>query len=62
MEKCTGCGACSRACKMKVDVTKNINSAECIRCGQCVAACSENAIGRTKILSGNRGEKMGEEG
>lgn len=42
--KCTRCGACERACKMNVEVTKNINSAECIRCGACKAACPHGAI------------------
>jgi len=42
--KCTHCGACTRACKMNVEVTKNINSAECIRCGACKSACPHGAI------------------
>ena len=31
--KCVSCGACARACKMDVDITKTPNHAECIRCG-----------------------------
>ena len=42
--KCTHCGACTRACKMNVQVTEHINSAECIRCGACKAACPHGAI------------------
>ena len=42
--KCTNCGACTRACKMQVDVTKNINSVECIRCGKCKEVCPSDAI------------------
>jgi ferredoxin-type protein NapH len=42
--RCTHCGACERACKMGVDVTKNINSIECIRCGECRNACKFGAI------------------
>lgn len=49
-EKCTGCGACSRACLMRIEVTENVNSAECIRCGRCVAACPEGAIGRRPLF------------
>lgn len=29
---------------MQVDVTKNINSPECIRCGECAKICSASAI------------------
>ena len=40
-ERCTGCNACVRSCKMDV---KNINSAECIRCGECRSVCAFGAI------------------
>lgn len=43
-DKCTNCGACSKACKMEIDVCKNPNSPECIRCGECKTACSYGAI------------------
>ncbi len=46
-EKCTACGACSRVCKMDVDVTRSPNSAECIRCGDCAASCPHRAISKT---------------
>ena len=42
--RCTHCGACERACKMNVEVTKDINSPECIRCGACKTACPHGAI------------------
>lgn len=42
--KCTGCKTCEKQCKMQVRVTENINAAECIRCGDCIAACPEKAI------------------
>ncbi len=43
-EKCTGCKACAAACDMCVNPLENPNSAECIRCGKCVSACSAKAI------------------
>lgn len=43
-ERCTDCGACRKACKMNLGVTKNPNSLECIRCGDCISACGEHAI------------------
>ncbi len=42
--KCTGCGACARACKMQVDPAKDANHPECIRCGACKKACPVKAI------------------
>lgn len=43
-EKCISCHACEKACPMQVDILKNINSPECIRCGKCKAVCSTKAI------------------
>lgn len=43
-EKCTSCQACVRTCKMNVEVYKNPNSAECIRCGNCKTICPTGAI------------------
>lgn len=43
-DKCTSCGACAKKCKMDIEVYKNPNSLECIRCGECTSACSQNAI------------------
>lgn len=42
--KCTDCGACEKVCKMDVNVRKNPNAAECIRCGDCVVTCPHGAI------------------
>lgn len=44
MEKCIDCKRCEIQCKMNVDVTKNINALECIRCGECQDVCPTNAI------------------
>ena len=34
-EKCTGCGACQKACKLDIPIHQTPNSPECIRCGDC---------------------------
>ena len=43
-DRCVGCGACARACRMNVDPARTPNSAECVRCGDCVRACPEQAL------------------
>lgn len=43
-DKCVSCGACAKACKMDVDITKCANHSECIRCGMCMKACPKGAI------------------
>lgn len=43
-ERCTNCGICTGVCKMNIDVCKNPNSSECIRCGECIKACPYGAI------------------
>ena len=43
-DKCVDCGLCEKACKMGVDIRKDINSPECIRCGECKSVCKFNAI------------------
>lgn len=42
--KCDGCKACERVCKMNVELTKDCNLGECIRCGDCKRVCSKGAI------------------
>ena len=58
-DKCTGCGACSRQCKMNVDVTHNPNSAECIRCGACASACPTGAL-HFNVVRGGRTDGVSE--
>lgn len=43
-EKCVGCGACAKVCKMQVNPAENPNHLECIRCGQCKKACPKQCI------------------
>lgn len=45
--KCNGCGKCKRVCKMEVNPVEKPQSAECIRCGACVDACPQGAVGLT---------------
>jgi ferredoxin len=45
-DKCTGCGACTRFCKM--DVNK-VGDRECIQCGECSDICPHSAICRKGI-------------
>ncbi len=42
--KCTKCGVCQKNCKFNIKVYENPNSMDCIRCGQCIEACSVKAI------------------
>ena len=41
---CTQCGLCKKNCKLGIDVFKNPNSIDCIRCGDCIEGCPQNAI------------------
>ena len=43
-DKCIGCAACEKCCDMQVKPQMDPNSAECIRCGKCVAACPAGAL------------------
>ncbi len=57
---CVSCGACAKACGMRVDPTRKPDSAECIRCGACVDACPEKAIS-FRFGSISKGNMKGEQ-
>lgn len=40
-EKCNGCGACVRHCKLDV---KEVGDGECIQCGECIPCCPTCAL------------------
>ncbi|MCQ2521459.1 MAG: 4Fe-4S binding protein [Lachnospiraceae bacterium] len=41
---CTHCGACEKACPVRIDPVAECNSAECVRCGKCKNICPASAI------------------
>ena len=53
-EKCTACGACSKVCKMDVDVFRTPNHAECIRCGDCILYLSPSGNHKDFFIEINR--------
>ena len=46
-EKCTGCKACQKTCKLDIPVYQKPNSMDCIRCRACKRACPHHAISST---------------
>jgi ferredoxin-type protein NapH len=51
-DRCTSCGACTKACPMSIDVTGyvqrgSLECSDCILCGSCVDACPRKAIAYT---------------
>jgi ferredoxin-type protein NapH len=51
--RCTKCGLCSQTCKLGIDIYKQPSSPECIRCGECIMNCPNNAITSTLSLLDN---------
>ena len=43
-EKCVGCSACQKACKLDIPVWQNPDSMDCVRCGDCKSVCPHGAI------------------
>ena len=51
-DSCTGCNLCSKKCPMSLDVktmveTTNMESTDCILCGECVDICPKKSISYT---------------
>lgn len=44
-DKCSGCGACQRACQGACDPHTKLRVSECTLCFNCMAVCPEGAIG-----------------
>ena len=42
--KCIGCGQCTKACGMDVNILRTQNHPECILCGACIKACPKDAL------------------
>ena len=48
--KCTGCGICKKNCRLGIDVRKDPNSIDCIRCGECRLSCPHGALTVSPVL------------
>ncbi len=52
-DRCTGCGACARACPLesaKHKVEGKVFAADCFSCARCLNVCPEDAIAYTSVL------------
>lgn len=56
MDRCNGCGACVRSCRMDV---RHVGDHECISCGGCIGGCAQGAItlkcGRLSLMGPESG-------
>lgn len=49
-DKCIKCGICTKTCEQSIEVYKNPNSLDCIRCKKCIDKCPQKAIEGKYIL------------
>ena len=54
--RCDGCSACAKTCKMGVNPANNPNALECIRCGDCINVCPHSALEYTTVFAGKKAE------
>ncbi len=57
---CTKCGLCKKVCPVDISIYEDPNSAECIRCGDCISACKFGSIKVGTIF--NKAIQVKEEG
>ena len=43
-DRCTGCDACTNSCPMGLEPHEEHDNHNCIKCGECVDACSKKAL------------------
>ncbi|MBQ6265263.1 MAG: 4Fe-4S binding protein [Clostridia bacterium] len=55
--RCDGCSACAKTCKMGVNPSESPNALECIRCGECISACPHSALKYTTVFNKDPAEK-----
>lgn len=57
--RCGGCGTCSRACPMNIDVAKTefVRHPNCIGCMSCIASCPKKCLSYGSLPPHTRGKK-----
>jgi ferredoxin-type protein NapH len=47
---CQSCGTCNAVCKLNLTPCTKPNSADCIRCGDCIKSCPQGALSRKPVV------------
>lgn len=55
VSRCSNCNACARVCPMGLVPHREINSSNCIKCGECVSGCRTHALSIGFSLPGKEG-------